>query len=68
MMVCRGRQQLIARLVGTARQVGTRLTSCSTEYVRGREAVMAGNSSFAFIANRNGSFILQGGERGRWRF
>ena len=33
---------------------------CSTEYVRGREALEARIVSKAFIAKRNQSFILQG--------
>ncbi len=33
--------------------------SCSTEYVRGREALRPEFSPFAFIANRNGQCTLQ---------
>ena len=33
--------------------------SCSTEYVRGREALRPELSSVSLIANRNSSFILQ---------
>ena len=42
-----------------SRPDGTGHASCCTEYVRGREAVMPDLSLLAFIANRNGSFILQ---------
>jgi len=48
---------------GATRQGGTWLISCSTKYVRGREASEAGVRSLAFIANCNQSCLLQlGGE------
>ena len=42
---------------------GGRPGTCSTEYVRGREAGEAGDPSKAFIAKRDSSFILHGEER-----
>jgi len=40
-------------------QGGSRPTSCSTKYVRGREAVMPQLRVVAFIANRNEKGLLQ---------
>ena len=50
--------QLLSRLTRQG-SVTSGHGSCSTKYVRGREAVMAGFRVTAFIANRNSSFILQ---------